>query len=626
MNLLTFKRSAIAAACVFSPAVLAQTAAQTPSQTPPAVNLDPIIVTATRSPEPLQATIGDNSVVTRAELDARPDATLAEILGRQQGISFVNRGGPQTLTTINVRGTSSSQSLVLIDGMRVNSPTDGLPVVNAIPTNAIERIEIVRGAASSLYGADAIGGVINIITRKPGERKFSSYASAGVGSYASSEYTAGLSGSTDRWGYSLYGGYGQSQGFNATNPDVGPNTFNSDKDSYYRSNIGGQLSLTWQAGQILSIQTTQSRVNGGFDAYNFVIPDEPFNDRDTQTLSNTIVSSTNEVNDWWTSYLSASYLRETYDTRVSGNNNYDRSSEQFQYQWLNTLQLAKSHRVTVGLERLEQSVAASFAGIKTDYTNNATHTNSVMAIYTGSWRIHQVQASVRNDNNSQYGNFPTGSLAYALNLTNQWQVSAAINTAFKAPSFVDLYFPQSGNPDLKPEKSRNIELGVRYQHQSGTIALTGFYNQIRNLIVAEASNRFIPENVQQATIRGLSLWGEQEVGANTTVGGSLDFLSPYNNSTGQLLPFIAQRTLKLNATHRIGELSINADWLATSSRRDGFNTLGGYGLFNLGASYSVNRHLELQFQWNNVFDKNYTLVRGYNTPGSNVFFNVKATY
>jgi vitamin B12 transporter len=511
--------------------------------------------------------------------------------------------------------------------MRVNSPTDGLPIVNAIPTNAIERIEIVRGAASSLYGADAIGGVINIITRKPGEKTFSSYVSAGIGTYASSEYTAGLSGSSDRWGYSLYGGYGQSQGFNTTNTDIGPNTFNADKDSYYRSNLGGQLSLTWQAGQTLSIQTTQSRVNGGFDAEYSAPPDTPFNDRGIQTLSNTIVSSTNEINDWWTSYLSASYLRETYGTRVAGNSNYDRSSEQFQYQWLNTFQLAKNHRITVGLERLEQSVAATFGGIKTEYTNDATHTDSVMAIYTGSWGAHQVQASVRNDQNSQFGNFPTGSLAYALNLTNQWQVSAAINTAFKAPSFVDLYFPFGfGNPNLEPEKSRNIELGVRHQHQSGTIALTGFYNQIRNLIVAESSNNFVPENVQQASIRGLSLWGQQEIGLSTSIGGSLDFLSPYNNSTGQRLPFIAERTLKLNATHRIKNLSLNADWLLTSNRRDGNTTLGGYGLFNLGASYSVNRHLELQFQWNNVFDKNYTLVRGYNTPGSNVFFNVKATY
>ncbi|MCD8516491.1 MAG: TonB-dependent receptor [Burkholderiaceae bacterium] len=616
----TFRRTAIAVACVICTPAFAQNSINSPTE------LDPIIVTATRSPEPLEATIGDNSVVTRAELDQLPDATLAEVLGRQRGISFVTRGGPQALTTINLRGTSSSQSLVLVDGMRVNSPTDGLPVLNAIPTNAIERIEIVRGAASSLYGADAIGGVINVITRKSTGDHFSSYASAGIGTYDSSEYTAGLSGSADKWSYSLYGGYGQSAGFNATNTDIGSSTYNADKDSYYRSNIGGQLALTWKPGQTLSLQTTESRVNAGFDSQYFTQPDQPYNDRGIQTLSNTIISSSNEINNYWTSDVSASYLRESYETRVANNGNYSRSSEQFQYQWLNTFQLTESQRLTLGLERLEQSVAAAFGGVPTDYTNDADQTNSVFAVYTGSWGIHQIQASIRNDDNSQYGNFATGSLAYALNLTKQWQISGAINTAYKAPSFVDLYFPfGSGNPNLKPEQSRNIEVGLRYEHNTGTIAVTGFYNRIKDLIVAEAPLYF-PENVQQASIRGISLWGEQRIGTNTTVGGSFDFLSPYNNSTGQLLPFIAQRTLKLNATHQINEFLINADWLLTSGRRDGLNTLGGYGLFNLGASYSVNKHLQFQVQWNNVFDKNYTLVKGYNTPGSNVFFNVKATY
>jgi vitamin B12 transporter len=614
------RRAAVLLACAFGTPAFAQNSFTSPTE------LDPIIVTATRSPEPLQATIGDNSVVTRSELDQLPNATLAEVLGRQRGISFVTRGGPQALTTVNVRGTSSSQSLVLVDGMRVNSPTDGLPVLNAIATNAIERIEIVRGAASSLYGADAIGGVINVITRKPTGDSFNGYANAGVGSYSSSEYNAGLSGSTDKWSYSLYGGYGQSAGFNATNSDIGSNSFNSDRDSYYRSNVGAQVSLTWQAGQTLSLQTNESNSNSGFDAYYFTQPQTPFNDRGIQTLSNTILSSSNQINDRWLSNLSVSYVRESYETEVTNDSNYDRSSEQYQYQWLNTIDLANDHRLTVGFERLEQSVAAAFGGIPTDYENDSTHTNSVFAVYTGTWGIQQIQASVRNDTNSQYGDFATGSLAYALNLTKQWQVSAAINTAYKAPSFVDLYFPfGAGNPNLKPEQSRNIELGLRYEHNDGVVALTGFYNRIQDLIVADAP-LYYPENIQQATIRGLSLWAEQNIGTNTVVGGSFDFLSPYNNSTGELLPFIAQRTLKLNASHRIQDVAITADWLLTSRRRDGLNTLGGYGLFNLGASYTVNQHLELQLQWNNVLDKNYTLVRGYNTPGSNVFFNVKASY
>ena len=607
----------LAGALLFSIAVPAVS-----QSTLPPVELDPIIVTATRSPERLQNTIGDNSVLERAQLDQTPDATLAEVLGRQRGITFVTRGGPQSLSTINMRGTASTQSLVLIDGMRVNSPGNGLPVLNAIPTNAIERIEIVRGAASSVYGADAIGGVINIITRKPSGESFDAYTSAGIGTYATSQFTAGLSGSANGWAYSLYGGYGQSGGFSATNADIGSNTFNPDNDSYYRSNLGGQLAYTWMPGQTLSVQTTQSRVNAGYDAYYFVSPDTPFNDRGIQTLGNTIISSQNQINQYWLSTLSGSFLSEKYEFQNLGLQAYNQS-DQYQYQWINSLALTPDQTLTLGVERLEQSVKGAFGGVSIDFPTSKIHTNAVMATYTGRWGIHHVQASARNDDNAQYGNFVTGSLGYAIDFARGWQARASMNNAFRAPTFNELYYPNFGNPNLSPEKSRNVEIGLRYAHLSGEVALTGFYNQIQDLIVSVQESNYVPTNIQQATIRGVSLWAEQSIGANTTVGGSFDFLSPYNNSTGQLLPFIAQRVLKLNAAHRMGDLSMTADWMLTSSRRDGQNNmLGGYALVNVGATYALNEHIDLQVRWNNVLGKNYTLVKGYNNPGSNVFFNV----
>ena len=222
--------------------------------------LSTIVVTPARSAEPLAEALGDNSVVDRAELDTIPNATLAEALGRQHAVEFVNYGGPQTVSTINMRGTNSNQSLVLIDGLRINNATTGLPPLNAIPLNSVERIEIVRGTGASLYGADAIGGVINVITRSDQDRPFSAYANAGVGSYASTQYDAGFSGASDGWVYSLYGGYGQSAGYNSTTPSN--YYYNPDQDSYYRSNVGGQLGYTWKPGQTLTFQTFQSRVNG----------------------------------------------------------------------------------------------------------------------------------------------------------------------------------------------------------------------------------------------------------------------------------------------------------------------------------------------------------------------------
>lgn len=594
--------------------------AQTPSvSTIP--QLDPIIVTASRIPTPLDQALGDNSVVDRATLDLTPDATVAEVLGRQHGITFVNTGGPQALTTINMRGTNSKQSLVLIDGMRVNSPTNGLPVLNAIPLNAVERIEIVRGAASSLYGADAIGGVINIITRKGADTPFTAYATAGVGTYATSEYTTGFSGSNNGWQYSLNGGYGQSSGFNATN---GQFIFanNPDKDSYYKSNFGGQLGYTWREGQTLNVQTLQSRVNSGYDSFDF------FNDdRIIQTLNNTIVSSSNKFSERWQSQLSASFLTEKNQTDNAPNNGGTGyfKSRQNQYQWINTFKLTSNQSMTVGYERLEQSVDAFSFGSPVDFTNDSVNTNAFMATYVGQWGPHQVQGSVRNDNNSQYGNFTTGSLAYAFDFDANWRASVAANTAFRAPNFNELYFPGFGNPDLGPERSRNIEAGLRYLHDDGEVQLTAFVNRITDLIVSQ-SPTFIPQNVDNAVIKGISVSATQNIGRQTAVTAGLDLLSPYNTTNDVRLPFNAQRVLRLGATHQIDAFGLNADWYLTSNRLDGKNTLGGYGLFNLGMSYAVNDKLDLQLRWNNVFGKEYTLVRGFNTPGSNVFVNLSARY
>ena len=179
--------------------------------------MSPIVVTPSRTAEPLSETLGDNTVISREELDTMPNGTLADALERQHAITTINYGGPQSVNTMNIRGANSNQSLVLIDGIRVNNATTGLPALSAIPLNSIERVEIVRGASSSLYGADAIGGVVNIITRGEKERPFSAYVNAGVGTYATTQYDAGISGASDGWVYSLYGGYGQSGGFNSTN-------------------------------------------------------------------------------------------------------------------------------------------------------------------------------------------------------------------------------------------------------------------------------------------------------------------------------------------------------------------------------------------------------------------------
>jgi vitamin B12 transporter len=552
----------------------------------------------------------------------------------------VNLGGPQTVSTINIRGTNSNQSLVLIDGMRVNNATNGLPPLNAIPLNSIERIEIVRGTSSSLYGADAIGGVVNIITRSDTDRPFSAYANAGVGTYASTQYDAGFSGAKDGWSYSLFGGYGQSAGFNATKRS---NYYqNPDKDSYYRSNIGGALGYTWKPGQTLTLQTYQSQVNGGYDA------GEPFfGDRGTQTLSNNILTSRNVISSFWTSTVRAGFSTDLYKTiNVDASQNFYNTPDgkqkfktnQSQYVWQNDLTFSPTQIVSLAYERLEQNVDGTLVdnispGV-VNYQQTARFTNSLLAIYRGTWGPQSVQASVRNDNNSQFGNVTTGSLSYGLELTPHWKASIGANTGFRAPNFNELYWPVTpffvGNPLLKPERSQNIEAGLKYTTDNTQLGLTLYRNNIDNLILNEplvpgdVYSPYTPRNIDRALITGITLTGSQRIGRNTLVKGSFDWSNPRNATSGELLPQRAQRVFKMAVDQNLGRAKLSGEFFVTSQRRDALtsDTLGGFGLMNLVGSYPLTDNADIQVRWNNIFAKQYTLVQSYATPGSNVFVNL----
>lgn len=652
MQTFIFRLSAVAALLAVASSALAQTQAQAPNQTTdsqtdtstldPVVEMATIVVTPARMAEPLGQTLGDNSVINREELDNYPNGTLADALERQHSIESVNYGGPQTVSTINIRGTNSNQSLVMIDGLRINNATNVLPAINAIPLNSIERVEIVRGASSSLYGADAIGGVINIITRGEQDRPFSAYANAGVGTYASTQYDAGFSGAKDGWVYSLYGGYGQSAGYNSTNR---PNYYyNPDKDSYYRSNAGGTLGYTWKPGQTLTFQTFQSSVNGGYD---MGVP--YFNDRGVQQLSTNMLTSRNVINELWTSTLRVGLAIDNYKTynanaelapgnMLDGQQHFN--TRQTQYMWQNDLKFTPTQIVSLAYERLDQSVDANMADDNypvpsaVNYQQTSRYTNSFMGIYRGTWGAQSIQASVRDDNNSQYGNFLTGSLTYGLALTRQWKASIGANTGFRAPNFNELYYPLTsyfvGNPLLQPEKSRNIEAGLKYTTDKSQFGVVVYRNEISNLILNQPILAFdpyspyTPTNIGRALIQGVTFTGSQRIGSNTRIRGSLDLIDPRNQDTGAILPQRAQQVLKLAGDQSVGALRMTAEWLLTGERTDSMSgqTMGGYGLVNLSASYPLSDSADIQVRWNNVLGKTYTLVEGYNNPGSNVFVNV----
>lgn len=609
MTSFSLRPSLAVLASLFSLSAIAQPAVQ---------ELDQVVVTAARAPQSAQQVVGDVTVITQEELARAGQNSVAEVLARQAGVEFYNNGGPQAVTGVSIRGAEARHTLVLIDGMRVNSSVYGGANWNAIDTANIERIEIVRGAASSLYGSDAIGGVVNIITKTGGKDKPTEfYGSVGVGSHKTIKSSVGLNGAANGFSYGFNTSYTKSKGFNSTNKDAPWGSYYKDKDGYHSNAFTGALSYEWAGEQHIGINAYNSYINGDFDAGDFDWQGNDVRDAFTQTRQQSYdVYSKNRLAKNWLSTLSLALSKEQSNTAIHDSKF---STLQRQYSWQNDIILTANQDLSIIAERLEERIKHN-----TPHSGTRRNTNSFAAIYRVDFGPHNIQVSLRNDNLSDYGSRTTGGLGYDFAINDLWTVGVAANTGFKAPTFSQLYYPGSSNPNLSPEKSKNIETFVGYADEQSTFRLTAYQNKISDLIVSTKETGFIPFNVNKATIRGVSLFGAHDFG-NLNLWASADFTNPRDDSTRNQLTRRAKQNVKAGANYQWQALNVGAEYQYVGKRYDdqaNNNALGGYSLVNLTAEYAVNQNVTAQIRWNNVFDKTYHNAYGYNMPGSNVFLNL----
>lgn len=614
------------ASATSSPTVSPATSDATPA--PAITELNDIVVTGRRTPQPERDVLGDVTIVDHQTLQNAGQSSLAQVLSQQHGIEFYDNGGPQTATGISIRGANTDQTLVLLDGVPINGATSGLAALNALPPDSIDHVEILRGSASSLYGADAIGGVINVITRKGADRPFSAYATVGAGTYGTSRYTTGFAGNSNGWTYSLGASYGQSEGFNATNPH-NVYLYNPDKDSYYSRNVNGSLGYEWKKGQKVTLQVYSTRINGGIDADSFNL----YNDRSIQTLDMISLTSENQITDFWKSTLRYAYTLDK-DRTLEATSDTTFSTRQDQYTWQNDLTLSKTQKLTLAYEYLQQQVSGQIPSFNPDFTpgpmlnfdRTRRHNNAFTGIYSGDFGRHHVQASLRNDDDSQFGSATTWGLSYGYDLTSRLRGYVATSTGFKTPTFNDLYYPGFANPDLRPEKSRNVEAGLKYTGDTYVLGIVAYQNRIRDLITYDP-DEMKPENLGRATVRGLTLTAEKDFG-DTTLRASADFQDPHNDTDDKQLNRRARQVYRASAEHHMGRWTVGGEYQFTGRRYDDIQNqvgLGGFSLFNLTAGYRIDKHMDVSVRWNNVLDKTYTTAYGYNMPGSNVFVNLRWT-
>lgn len=613
--------------------------------------LAPLIVTATRTPVPASDVLADYLYIGPEEIAQAGQLSLPELLQQKHGIQIATYGDSGNFSSVYLRGTNSNHTLVLVDGVRVESSSVGLPIWNAIPLALIDHVEVIYGPLSTYYGSDALGGVIQIFTRKGGG-PVSYGASTGYGSYGTSMSDATLAGSVpgaNKTSYAFGISQENSSGFNTVapnnfsapgNPANGGYPYPTTATGYKRLGATGQLSQEWAPGQTFGLTLFASRDVYQFPGNTGSLISNPETDNSINNLANFAVYTKNQVTDLWQSELRASVSANNAQTLTSISNDQFATPE-YDYTWQNnvtvgqdTLQLLAEHRV----QYLNGTNSSYFTGCSgaACIENVSRNLDSAAASYQFKRGNQLVNLALRNDNITGYGSKATGSVAYGYFLTPVWRANLNYGTGFSAPTFSELYSPGYGVPTLAPESNKNLEAGINYEARQLNVHLVAFQNDIRNLIQTVYCTAACPQyyfgdypaNIGLARIRGASLNADARAGSFILKGG-VDILDAVDRSTGLQLPNRAREVANAGIEYRQSHLDVGGN-LTLSGHRYGYESsagyadpMGGYALLGFYASYEFEPRWSLFGRWNNVLGVPYQLSYGYNTPGSNVFMGIR---
>lgn len=584
--------------------------------------LDPaaVVVTATRQPMRASELLSDVTVLDREAIERAGGGSIVDLLARQPGIQMMQNGGPGTTSELYVRGTRTDQTRIIVDGMSINSmDLKGSPL-RLIPLAEVERIEIVRGPASVLYGADAVGGVIQVFTRRGGERS-GAEVHAGVGSYGARRAEGALFGGDERWRYSFGASDYETRGFsavrNATNQDA-------DRDAHRNAGFNGSVAFTPARGQEVSATWMRNRGQTRFDSTTGTGSFDSRLDFSNEVWS---VAARSAINAAWTTSLR--YGHSTDDqTNYTSATPSPLVTEGRQVAWQNDVKLPLGSGLLL-LERQEQE-----AGPRSRFPGNTETRDDALA---ASWRAnrgdHRWQLGARRDRHSSFGRHRTWSASYGHQIDAEWRASASAGTSFKAPTLYQLYIATYGNAALQPENGRSAELQLAWERAGWTASATRFRNRVENMIdFATASNRY--ENISRASFAGWTLALDGRVSA-WTFAAALDLLDARNEATRQLLERRARRKLNLSAGRDWGAWQATLEATAVGRRYNSATEtqpMGGYTLLNLVVRHAFSPSLALELRGDNLTDKRYATamtsngLRDYATPGANAFVGLRYTH
>ena len=584
--------------------------------------LPTVVVTATRQPQRSNELLADVSTISREDIEAAGQTSLPELLAREPGVEYTSSGAPGSASGVFIRGTNSNHTVVLVDGMRLGSATLGTTALERIPLAQIERIEILRGPASALYGADALGGVIQIFTRQ-GSGPAAFNAEVAYGSDNTKKLSAGVSGQNNGWRYSFQASRDETDGFSSIrNPKN--SAYNRDDDGFRNIAFSGNLAYQFNKDHEIGLNTFTSDGRNDYDGGGWgTPPDKDYYNR--QRITSYSLYSRNRIAPDWQSTVRVGRGIDDAKSHADHTRIALFRTEQDQVSWQNDIRLPLG-KALLAAEWLRQELTSSSKYDQTERT-----IKSLLAGWGANAGAHRWQINLRHDDITQTGSKNTGMLSYGYQFSDAWRTHASYGTAYKAPSMNDLYWPIDGNPNLKPEYARNREVALHYETAQHTASLTYFHNNIEDLIQwrpkPPGSWTWVPQNVDSARITGWSLAWKGVFGP-LVLRSSLDLHNPRDTETDKILTRRARKQASVGMDYTRGPWMLGGEVIGSGARfGDAANTrakrMGGYALTNLSASYRIDKEWALFARVNNVFDKQYELVNDYGTAGVNALVGLR---
>lgn len=576
-----------------------------------------ITVTATRVPQKLQDTVQHTSVITRDQIEASTARDLPTLLRQESGIEISQSGGMGTLASLRIRGAESDHVLVLIDGVRINSVSAGTTAIEHILPDEIERIEIVRGNVSSIYGSEAIGGVVQIFTRR-GQGAMMASGSVAVGTDSFQKLNVGISGAIGPTQLRFGATRTRSDGFSSARAEFIPSSAftaaDIDDDGYRNTTLNFALSHLITPDHELGLNVMQTRANVDYDGR--------FQNHSNEKLTSMSLFSENSITQSWQSRLQLSQGVDDLVSDLNGIKTDSFKARNRQITWSNEID-AGAGTWRFGAEGWSQRLDSSAA-----YSQNSRRVKSVFGGYSLAKGAHDAQLNLRHDDYSDFGSASTGLIGYGYRITPSVRMTASYSTAFKAPTFNELYTQAYapfyvGNPNLNPERARSAEIGLAYNGTLGFARATLFQTRTRELIETAfdpLTFTSTPMNLDEGRNRGLELsWAGKVAGLDTRAAYTVQ-----NAEDARTHVALLRRARQFGSV-AFGQTFAAFDWraevLASGPHPDihatTFNRVNvpGYAVLNLNLGWKPARDWKLSAKLLNLLDKEYSLVHGYNTQG-----------